>query len=99
MPCTARRAFLSATILAGPLALLPLAAHAQTSPPSAPSIGAADIGGTVASAQGPEAGVWVIAETTGLPTKGSARNNRSFLILLKLWQRIIVVTAQVAPVR
>jgi hypothetical protein len=28
-----------------------------------------DIGGVVASAQGPEAGVWVIAETTNLPTK------------------------------
>jgi hypothetical protein len=28
-----------------------------------------DIGGTVTSAKGPEAGVWVIAETTGLQTK------------------------------
>lgn len=28
-----------------------------------------DIGGTVTSAKGPEAGVWVIAETTDLPTK------------------------------
>src|SRR5438067_12935939 len=27
------------------------------------------IGGTVTGAQGPEAGAWVIAETTGLPTK------------------------------
>src|SRR5499427_4569414 len=27
-----------------------------------------DIGGVVTSANGPEAGVWVIAETTGLPT-------------------------------
>ena len=27
-----------------------------------------DIGGTVTSAKGPEAGVWVIAETTELPT-------------------------------
>jgi hypothetical protein len=32
-------------------------------------IGASDIGGTVASANGPEAGVWVIAETNNLPTK------------------------------
>jgi len=32
-------------------------------------IGAKDIGGVVAGPQGPEAGVWVIAETTGLPTK------------------------------
>src|SRR5450432_807866 len=28
-----------------------------------------DIGGVVTGAKGPEAGVWVIAETTGLPTK------------------------------
>src|SRR5207244_5382716 len=28
-----------------------------------------DLGGVVTSAKGPEAGVWVIAETTDLPTK------------------------------
>ena len=28
-----------------------------------------DIGGVVTSANGPEAGVWVVAETTDLPTK------------------------------
>ena len=33
------------------------------------SIGSSDIGGTVTSPSGPEAGVWVIAETTDLPTK------------------------------
>ena len=33
------------------------------------TVGATDIGGTVTSAAGPEAGVWVIAETTELPTK------------------------------
>ncbi len=33
------------------------------------SIGGSDLGGVVTSANGPEAGVWVIAETTGLPTK------------------------------
>src|SRR5262249_18769521 len=32
-------------------------------------IDADDIGGVVSSAQGPESGVWVIAETTDLPTK------------------------------
>src|SRR6266508_5335498 len=30
-----------------------------------------DIGGVVTSAKGPEAGVWVIAETTDLPTRFS----------------------------
>src|SRR5579862_9541928 len=32
-------------------------------------IGTADVGGVVSSANGPEAGVWVIAEATDLPTK------------------------------
>src|SRR5437879_5899790 len=33
------------------------------------SIDADDIGGVVTGSNGPEAGVWVIAETTDLPTK------------------------------
>src|SRR5438067_1316049 len=33
------------------------------------AIDADDIGGVVTSAKGPETGVWVIAETTDLPTK------------------------------
>ena len=33
------------------------------------SVGATDIGGVVTSSTGLEAGVWVIAETTELPTK------------------------------
>jgi hypothetical protein len=33
------------------------------------SVRANELGGVVTSANGPEAGVWVIAETTGLPTK------------------------------
>jgi len=36
---------------------------------SAISVGESDLGGVVTSANGPEAGVWVIAETTELPTK------------------------------
>src|SRR4029079_2446462 len=35
----------------------------------APAIDADDIGGTVTSANGPEAGVWVIAETNALQTR------------------------------
>jgi hypothetical protein len=42
---------------------------AQQNPPAAVSIGAADLGGVVTSPNGPEAGVWVIAETADLPTK------------------------------
>src|SRR5437764_8807595 len=33
------------------------------------AIGSADLGGVVTGSKGPEAGVWVIAETTDLPTK------------------------------
>src|SRR5713226_4025353 len=50
-------------------------AACDTQPPSqeggAPAIrvGENDLGGVVTSANGPEAGVWVIAETTDLPTK------------------------------
>src|SRR6476620_3999627 len=35
----------------------------------APAQGGTDIGGVVTSSKGPEAGVWVIAETKDLPTK------------------------------
>jgi len=37
--------------------------------PAAIRVGGGDLGGVVTSAKGPEAGVWVIAETTDLPTK------------------------------
>src|SRR5947208_14697202 len=43
--------------------------NAQQSPEEAISLGSDDIGGVVTSAKGLEAGVWVIAETTDLPTK------------------------------
>jgi hypothetical protein len=43
--------------------------NAQQSSGEAVSIGDDDIGGVVTSTKGPEAGVWVIAETTDLPTK------------------------------
>src|SRR5258708_23199248 len=47
---------------------------AQPKPPqgtntSTVAIDADDIGGVVRGAKGPEAGVWVIAETTDLPTR------------------------------
>lgn len=52
--------------LAGLFALS--ATHAQTRP-VAVAIDDDDIGGVVRSAKGPEAGVWVIAETNELPTR------------------------------
>src|SRR5258708_16423286 len=36
---------------------------------SDPRVGGSDLGGVVTSTNGPEAGVWVIAETSELPTK------------------------------
>jgi hypothetical protein len=45
--------------------MLPRSAHAQT----AVALDRDDIGGVVTGAAGPEAGVWVIAETTDLPTR------------------------------
>ena len=52
--------------------LLPLGpTHLQAQPSMASTLqlGANDLGGIVTSANGPEAGVWVIAETTDLPTR------------------------------
>jgi hypothetical protein len=52
------------------LGIAPTSVSAQQSAPAV-SIGATDIGGMVLGPNGPEAGVWVIAETTELPTKMS----------------------------
>jgi hypothetical protein len=58
------RAGLTAAAVAGCIFVTtaPLLAQAVT-------VGDADLGGVVTGANGPEAGVWVIAETTDLPTK------------------------------
>ena len=45
------------------------AATAQLDAQTAVAIDNDDIGGVVTGANGPEAGVWVIAETTDLPTR------------------------------
>jgi len=51
------------------LAAMPARLSAQQATAEAVQIGDNDLGGTVTSANAPEAGVWVIAETTELPTK------------------------------
>ena len=56
-------------VTAGFLAAWPMAAGAQQSPAGAVQIDNDDIGGVVAGPNGPEAGVWVIAETSNLPTR------------------------------
>ena len=63
------RSTLAAISIAGCLAGGSAGLNAQTRPAPEVAIGAADVGGMVTSPNGPEAGVWVIAETTGLPTK------------------------------
>jgi hypothetical protein len=60
----------SAAILAiAAFFLLSRDVYAQPTPAAAVKVGAHDIGGIVTGPRGPEAGVWVIAETTDLPTK------------------------------
>ena len=53
----------AAIALAGCLAGAPVPLSAQQTPPAAVAIDNDDIGGVVTGASGPEAGVWVIAET------------------------------------
>src|SRR5881296_2430874 len=55
--------------LATLLAAWPATRPQAQQPPAAVQIDNDDIGGVVTGANGPEAGVWVIAETTELPTK------------------------------
>ena len=68
---TKRRLYLSvaAIMLAGLLAAAPAPLRAQQSAAPGVGVGATDLGGVVTGPRGPEAGVWVIAETTDLPTK------------------------------
>ena len=57
-----------AAIAAALLAVAPAQLSAQQTPQPAVRIAEHDLGGVVTGKNGPEAGVWVIAETTGLPT-------------------------------
>jgi hypothetical protein len=56
-------------IAAAGIAALLAACAAQMSSDAGVTVGANELGGVVTGASGPEAGVWVIAETTDLPTK------------------------------
>src|SRR6476646_5958784 len=53
----------------GPSTSLRAGPRAQSAPATAVAIDADDIGGVVAGPNGPEAGVWVIAETRDLPVR------------------------------
>src|SRR5205085_2878522 len=62
--CSSVAAIAVATLLAA----TPGAVRAQQADPAI-QVGDGDLGGVVTGPNGPEAGVWVIAETTDLPTK------------------------------
>src|ERR1700758_5346555 len=61
--------FIAAFLTALATAAIPIGANAQQRSATALSVGSNDLGGVVRSAKGPEAGVWVIAETTDTPTR------------------------------
>jgi hypothetical protein len=63
------RSFAAAVIVCSLLAAPSLALAQASDRAAAIALDADDIGGVVTSDRGPEAGVWVIAETTELPTK------------------------------
>ena len=63
------RGVLFASTVAGVLAVVSSCTGGGQTGGSVVEIDADDIGGVVTSAQGPEAGVWVVAETTDLPTR------------------------------
>src|SRR5882762_2412050 len=54
---------------AAAIAIAAFLTSCQSAPQGSGSVGANDLGGVVTSTNGPEAGVWVIAETADLPTK------------------------------
>src|SRR5262244_2887848 len=65
---TKRGLYSGAAAIVLTLAVAPSSVGAQQSAPAV-SIGVTDIGGVVRGPNGPEAGVWVIAETKDLPTR------------------------------
>src|SRR5689334_9553329 len=67
----AMRARLLASALVASVAAagLPVVAGAQQRNAAAITVGSNDLGGIVRTGKGPEAGVWVIAETTNTPTR------------------------------
>jgi hypothetical protein len=66
-----RKFWRTGIVIAGIAAMAALLPRTQAGKGAAAvvSVGSNDIGGVVASSKGPEAGVWVIAETKDLPTK------------------------------
>jgi hypothetical protein len=68
---TTKRILFSTTVLAALFLYLVVSAGAQQNTVEGVRVDGDDLGGVVTGARGPEAGVWVIAETNSLPTKFS----------------------------
>src|SRR6476619_7305572 len=66
---TKKGLYLSAAVIAIAACLAGAPARLDAQQTAAVNIGATDLGGVVTGPNGPEAGVWVIAETTELPTR------------------------------
>jgi hypothetical protein len=66
---TRRTSYLGIVVVCAAMLLTAWPARLSSQQSAAVSIDPDDIGGVVTSANGPEAGVWVIAETTELPTR------------------------------
>src|SRR5580765_4748517 len=64
-----RRSFMKTRIIVACLVVSSILMHAQQRPSTDITIGSTDLGGVVSSPNGVEAGVWVVVETTQLPTK------------------------------
>src|SRR5207253_5976732 len=64
-----RKALIATISLVGGLSWMFVAPHAQQRADQTVAIDADDIGGVVTGPNGPEAGVWVIAETRDLPVR------------------------------
>jgi hypothetical protein len=64
-----RRTLIATFCLVGGLSWMFVASHAQQRPDQTVAIDADDIGGIVTGPNGPEAGVWVVAETHDLPVR------------------------------
>src|ERR671913_1202947 len=63
------KALFAAATVAGAALLIPSSTQGAQPAQGAPRIDRDDIAGVVTGARGPEAGVWVVAETSDLPTK------------------------------
>src|SRR5947209_18624858 len=64
-----RTSYMGMVIVLGVLLATTLAGVRAAQKTGTLRVGSADVGGVVTSPNGPEAGVWVIAETSDLPTK------------------------------